>query len=170
YVQIGNPESDPVSVRAGRQSFNFGEGRLVADPNWSNVGRSFDGLRTTFRYHKFRIDAFTGASNKIYTDGFDTPTPGEHFHGLYGSIDKLIPNATIEPYLFWKLEHNVKGEIAKAGNLDEKTAGLRWVGKLPLGFDYGWEMAMQRGRQANERLSAWAGHWVAGYTLDDKLH
>ena len=89
---------------------------------------------------------------------------------MYGSIDKVIPNATLEPYLFWRLEHNVKGEVTKAGNLDAKTAGLRWVGKLPLGFDYGLEMAVQRGWQANETLSAWAGHWVLGHTLADTRH
>jgi Alginate export len=170
FVQIGNSEQGPVSLRAGRQSLAFGEGRLVSDPGWSNVGRTFDGLRATFRYHNIRVDAFTGASDKIYTDGFDTPTPGEHFHGVYGSIDKVIPDATVEPYLFWKLEHNVKGEVTKAGNLDEKTAGVRWVGKLPLGFDYGLEMAVQRGRQANEPQSAWAGHWVLGHTLADTRH
>lgn len=168
YVQIGDSESGPASLRAGRQGLSFGEGRLVADSNWSNVGRTFDGLRVTLRYRRFRVDAFTGASDKIYTDGFDVPTPAEHFHGVYGSIDKVIPNATLEPYLFWRLEHNVKGEVAKAGNLDAKTVGLRWVGKLPLGFDYGLEMAMQRGRQANEPVSAWAGHWVIGHTLADK--
>lgn len=170
YVQLGNSEAGPVILRAGRQSLAFGEGRLVADPNWSNVGRTFDGLRVTLRYHKVRLDAFTGASDKIYTDGFDTPTPGEHFHGLYGSIDKVIPNATVEPYLFWKLEHNVKGEVTKAGNLDVKTAGLRWVGKLPLGFDYGMEMAVQRGWQANEPISAWASHLVVGHTLPNAKH
>jgi hypothetical protein len=170
YVQIGDSETGPVSLRAGRQSIALGEGRLVADPNWSNVGRTFDGLRVNLRYRKVRVDAFTGASDKIYTDGFDTPVPGEHFHGVYGSINKVIPNATLEPYLFWRLEHNVKGELTKTGNLDEKTAGLRWVGKLPLGFDYGLEMAMQRGRQANEPVSAWAGHWVLGHTLADTRH
>ncbi|HYL73640.1 MAG TPA: alginate export family protein [Bryobacteraceae bacterium] len=170
YVQIGNSESSPVSLRAGRQGFTFGEGRLLADPGWSNVGRSLDGVRVTLRYRRIRLDAFSGISDKIYTDGFDTPTPGEHFHGLYGSIDKLIPNSTIEPYLFWRLEHNVKGEVIKTGNLDARTAGLRWVGKLPLGFDYGLEMAIERGRQANELLSAWAGHWVVGHTLADAKH
>lgn len=165
YVQIGHPEANLISLRAGRQSFVFGEGRLVADPNWSNVGRTFDGMRLTLQYRKFRVDAFGGASDKVTTDGFDTPTPGEHFYGLYGSLEKVIPLATLEPYLFWKLEHNVKGEIVKTGNLDTRTAGFRWFGKLPLHLDYSLEMAAQRGRQAEEPVSAWASHLVIGYTL-----
>lgn len=50
YVQIGEAESGWISVRAGRQSLSFGEGRLVADPNWSNVGRTLDGVRVTVHY------------------------------------------------------------------------------------------------------------------------
>jgi hypothetical protein len=82
----------------------------------------------------------------------------------------VIPNATIEPYLFWKMEHNVKGEIVKTGDLDEKTVGLRWVGKLPFGFDYGMESALQRGTQANGPISAWATHLVTGFTLPNAQH
>ena len=44
YVQFGNPGDSPVSLRAGRQGLAFGEGRLLADPNWSNTGRTFDGV------------------------------------------------------------------------------------------------------------------------------
>jgi hypothetical protein len=164
YLQIGDSESGLVSLRAGRQGLTFGEGRLLADPNWSNVGRTFDGLRATFRYRKLRVDVFSGASDKVCIDGFDTTVPAEHFHGIHGLLDKAIRNATVESYLFWKLEHGVKGELVRSGNLDLKTAGLRWVGKLPFGFDYGLELAIQQGRQANERASASAGHWVLGRT------
>jgi hypothetical protein len=134
------------------------------------VGRSYDAVRLILRYRKFRLDVFSGASDKIYTNGFATPTPGQHFDGLYGSIEKWIPNSTLEPYLFWRLEKQVKGENSKSGNLDEKTAGLRWVGKLPFGFDYGMESAVQRGWLANEPISAWATHLVVGHTLPDARH
>ena len=127
----------------------------------------FDGLRLTFRHRAIRVDAFSGTSDKISSDGFDTLTPGQHFHGLYGSIGNVIPNATVEPYVLWRLEHNVRGEIVKSGNMDIKTAGLRWTGKLPLRFDYGMETAFQRGVIADEPESAWATHWVIGYTLPD---
>jgi hypothetical protein len=170
YVQFGNSETGMVSLRAGRQPLDFGEGRLVADPQWSNVGRSFDAARLTLRYRKLKVDAFSGASDKIYADGFSTPTPGEHFDGVYGSLDKVIPNSTIEPYVFWKMEHNVKGELVKSGDLSEKTAGIRWVGKLPVGFDYGMESALQRGTQATEPISAWATHVVLGNTLPNARH
>lgn len=174
YVQLGNSEEGPISLRAGRQSLDFGEGRLVADPNWSNVGKSFDAIRLILRYrNKLRLDAFTGASDKIYIYGFAAPTAGEHFDGLYGSVDKVIPHATIQPYVFWKMEHNVKGDlgsVVKAGNLSEWTGGVRWVGTLPYGFDYGMESALQRGSQSIEPISAWATHLTTGFTIPNAQH
>ncbi|MGA9586863.1 MAG: alginate export family protein [Terracidiphilus sp.] len=170
YVNIGNSESGPFSLRAGRQGLDFGEGRLLADPNWSNVGRSFDAVRLTLQHGGFRADFFSGASDKICPDGYASPTPGEHLDGAYLSSGRIIPKAIVEPYLFWKMEHNLKGELVKTGNLDEKTAGLRLVGKFLFGLDYGMESAMQRGSLGVEPISAWATHIVAGFSLPDIQH
>ncbi|MGC4050579.1 MAG: alginate export family protein [Paludibaculum sp.] len=165
YLQIGDSESSVLSIRAGRQGLSFGEGRLVADPNWSNVGRTLDGVRVTVRYKGVRLDASSGIFDRVYTDGFDMPVPGQHFHGINGLLDRLIPNAVLEPYLFWRLEHGLPGEKSGPGQLDTKTAGLRWAGKLPGRMDYSAEVAFQRGLYAGEPVSAWAGHWLAGHTL-----
>src|SRR5262249_3415049 len=37
-------------------------------------------------------------------------------------------------------------------------------GKLPANLDYGLEMARQDGSLGSDDISAWAGHWVLGYT------
>ena len=169
YVQIG-AEEGVATLRAGRQSLDFGDGRLVADPNWSNVGKSFDAARLTLRHALLRLDLFTGASVKAAPVDFDEPTPGEHFHGAYGSLGGLLPKATIQPYMFWRLEHGYKSESGKLGNLDEKTIGLRWAGGLPIGFDYTAEVAGQTGSSAGDRIGAWMGHWVVGHTLPDAVH
>lgn len=41
------------------------------------------------------------------------------------------------------------------------------MGKLPAGFDYGVEIASQRGRYAGDRIGAWASHFVLGHILPD---
>ncbi len=143
---------------------------MLADPNWSNVGRSFDGGRVTLRRGAKKVDLFSGIAVKGDPTGFNYSTPGEHFHGVYGSLGKMIPNATIEPYLFWRLEHGYKNERGQLGHLDEKSIGFRWVGTLPYGFDYGAEMAKQLGSYAGDPVKAWAGHWVVGHTLPDTRH
>lgn len=169
YAQVGREEG-PVMLRAGRQSLDFGEGRLLADPNWSNVGRTFDAARLTLRQGLLKVDLFTAASVKVNPAGFDLPCPGEHFDGAYGSLGGLVKDATIEPYIFWRMEHRQKSESGKLGNLDEKTAGFRWTGKLPAGFDYTSEIAGQTGSSAGDGIGAWTGHWVLGNTLPDARH
>jgi hypothetical protein len=166
YLELGDPDSRTLSLRAGRQEINFGDQRLVGGTNWSNNARTFDAVRATVRYHGYRLDAFAASVVVANPDGLDRPNPGDNLHGLYGGIEKLVPRAVIEPYLFWRLSPRQTAETGVRGNLDSKTAGVRWVGKLPPRFDYGAEMAMQRGSLGPDRVRAWAGHWVAGYTLD----
>ena len=169
YVQFGGEER-PVTLRAGRQSLDFGEGRLLADPNWSNVGKSFDAARLTLRHNLLKLDLFTAAAVKVDPVNFDEPTPGEHFDGAYGSIGGLVPNATVEPYVFWRMEHGYKSETGKLGNLSEQTVGFRWTGKLPIGFDYTSEIAGQTGSWSTDHIAAWMGHWVLGHTLPNATH
>jgi len=169
YMELGKAEGFVV-LRAGRQGLDFGDGRLLADPNWSNVGKSFDAARLTLRKQKYKVDLFTAASVKVDQMNFDEPAPGEHFDGIYGQVRNPIPETVIEPYVFWRLEHHYKNEGGKQGNLDEKTYGFRLAGKLPFGVDYTGEMALQNGSWAGDRIGAWMGHWVVGETFSGGGH
>ena len=168
YLQIGTEEG-PVMLRGGRLPLAFGEGRVLADPGWSNVGRTFDGGRVSVHGGPVRVDLFTGDVVKVDTMGCNQPTPGSHFHGLYGTIGQIVPNATIEPYLLWRLDSGFRSESGLKGNLDEKTLGIRFAGKLRA-FDWGVEMANQIGTSAGDPLRSWAGHWAGGYTLPNKRY
>lgn len=156
YVQIGDVEKGPLSVRAGRQELDFGDQRLVGSSNWSNVARTFDAVRATARYRGVRVDAF--ASSVVVPDrnAFDRPVTGSNLHGLYGTVTTLVPRASVEPYVFWRVA---------PGRISFQTWGVRWVGTLPANFDYGTEMVLQRGRYGAGAIDAGAGHWVLGYTV-----
>ncbi len=169
YAQVGLDDGR-MTVRVGRQGLDFGDGRLLADPNWSNVGRSFDAARLTLRRGAVKVDLFSGIAVRVNQLDFDQSTPGGHFHGAYGSMGGLIPHATVEPYFFWRLEHNYKCESGTTGNLDERTFGVRVSGTLPLNLDYASETASQKGSYANDGVSAWTGRWVLGETLPDTRH
>ncbi len=167
YMELGDTENGTVALRAGRQLFSWGEGRLVADSRWSFPGRSFDAVRLTLRHAGYRLDAFAASVVQIkpaVNSGFTAPTFGNNIHGLYGGIDRLVPKATIEPYVFWRIGALVNGEDKKPGDLNFKAYGVRWVGKLPDGFDYGTEIVDERGKVADSEFRTWAGHWVLGHT------
>ena len=163
YIEFGT-ESSHAALRVGRQPLMFGEQRLFGDPDWSNVGRTFDAARLTLRSSWGKADLFMGAYVKIDPVSFSEPVPSQHLDGIYGTLSKIVPNGSVEPYVYWRLEHSFKNELGKLGNLDEKTAGLRLAGKMPYAFDYSIDSAFQRGSYAGDPIAAWATHWLLGWT------
>lgn len=167
YMEVGDAEKGSVAVKAGRQIFYWGEGRLVADSRWSMPGRSFDAVRVTLRHDGYRLDAFAASVVQIIpatNTGFSSPRLGNNIHGLYGGIEKLVPKAVIEPYVFWRIGASVTGEDKRKGDLNFKAYGFRWNGGLPDDFDYAIEIVDERGKVADSDFNAWAGHWVLGRT------
>jgi hypothetical protein len=166
YVEIGDPENKIFGLRVGRQELNFGDQRLIGASPWTNVGRVFDAVRGTIRYDGYRLDMFASSVVNPVTGTWDHHLQGNNLHGLYGGIEKLIPNATLEPYVLWRLQPRVKNEAGVVANMDEKVLGTRLIGKLPAGFDYGTEMVREFGSVGSDQIKAWAGHWVVGDTFN----
>lgn len=164
YIELGDSEKGTFGLRAGRQELAFGDQRLIGSSPWTNIERVFDAVRGTVRYDGYRVDVFTSSVVNAVTGTWDHHQQGNNLHGIYGGIEKLVPRATIEPYILWRVQPGVKNEAGVVAHLDEKVAGVRWVGKLPLGFDYGTEMVREFGSLGSDRIQSWAGHWVAGRT------
>jgi hypothetical protein len=165
YAEFGDGERSHVGLRFGRQEINLGEERLVGASPWTNTTRTFDAVRAMFRAGRFRLDAFAASPVALHDGDVGDHQPGNNLHGLYGGLENVVPRSTIEPYLFWRLSQRQKTETGTIGNLDFTTVGVRWVGKLPYRFDYSLEVARQQGSLGTDRIDAWAGHWVLGYTL-----
>jgi hypothetical protein len=159
YADVGDMQKGSVAVRGGRQELVFGEQRLIGHLNWTNTARSFDGVRATFRRGAYQVDVFGASVVRIQADSFDESGNGNKLGGAYGALSALVPNAVVEPYFFWRADRGLRTETAATGNLDQKTIGTRFNGRLPAGLDYGVEMAVQNGSLGSDSISAWAGHW-----------
>ena len=171
YVEIGDIEKGTVGFRAGRQELAFGDERLIGNANWLNTARSFDGLRGTYRRKGYRLDAFASRVVRLQDRELDWETPGNNFYGIYGGLEQLVPKAIVEPYFLWRRSSGLKTETGTPGISNFATVGFRWVGKLPANWDYGVEAAKQNGSLGTDSISAWAGHWVLGYSLASaRLH
>lgn len=153
-------------LRLGRQSLVFGEGRVLADPGWSNTGRTFDAARFTLQNSKTSVDLFSGMVVRLRPDaGFNRPERGSYLHGVYAVLKGLAPGAVIEPYLLWRIERNFQDERETAGKMSQRTVGFRWARSPGQGFDYEVELIGQTGARAGDRVRAWAGNWTLGKTL-----
>jgi hypothetical protein len=148
-----------------RQELVFGEMRLIGHLNWTNTARSFDAARLTLQRGKFKVDLFSAAVVNLREGTADKSSGGNDIHGAYGSITKVVPNATIEPYMLWRLARGTKTELGLPGKTDRKVYGVRFVGKLPANFDYNIETVGQTGSVGSDDVRAYASHAVLGYTL-----
>jgi hypothetical protein len=166
YLELGDSEKKTFGLRVGRQEILLGDQRLVGNSNWFNVPRVFDAVRLTIRHNGYRLHAFASNVVQPVNGEFDRPfrQKADNFCGVYGGLEKIVPHAVVEPYVFWRVTRNLLTELSRPGNRDFKTVGVRWVGTLPSNFDYQLEMAAQRGSLGTDRIAAWAGHWLLGYS------
>ena len=158
FADIGDAKA-PFAARLGRQELAFGEQRLLGHLAWVNTGRTWDAARMILRAKGWQADVFGASLVRSLPNEFDKSGNGNRLAGVYAASPKVIPQASVEPYLFWRRDVNLRSELTTIGDLSQTTMGVRVAGKLPARLDYGVEMAMQRGSLAADSVNAWAGHW-----------
>jgi len=167
YATVGDADSSWITATAGREILSFGDERVIGPSDWLNMGRTFDTARIDLHATGLQVAVFA-ASVIIARDGvIDHHIQGNNLYGMYASLDKLIPHATLEPYLLWRvapaglrLAENGSG----LGALSEVTGGARLAGTVgPLDFDA--EMNKQTGSLGPKTIDAWGGHWNAGVVI-----
>jgi hypothetical protein len=166
YLELGDTIKGPIGFRVGRQELAFGEERLIGPSDWLNTPRFFEAARLTLRHGRYHVDAFASSVIVVQADNYSKAQPPNNLHGLYGGIDNLIPNSTIEPYVLWRLQRNQRTEEGRLGNMDYKVGGIRWAGRAPGILDYSVEMLTEHGALGIDSIGAWGGHWLVGRTFD----
>jgi hypothetical protein len=158
FADIGDGKAS-LAARLGRQELAFGEQRLLGHLAWVNTGRSWDAARVIVRAKGWQADVFGASLVRSLPDAFDKSGNGNRLAGVYAVSPKVIPQAAVEPYLFWRRDVNLRSELTTVGDLSQTTMGVRIAGRLPARLDYGVEMVVQRGSLAADSVKAWAGHW-----------
>ena len=171
YVQVGNASKGWFDFVAGREILAFGGERLVGPSDWLNMGRTFDVLRLNLHQSWFRLSLFA-SSVIIARDGVvDHHYEGNNLYGAYGSMTHVIPGATFEPFIFWRIAPPGLhlNENAGRGALNEATVGARVVGRAYAGTQYEVEMARQAGSLGPDSIDSWAGHWKLSRPLGSRI-
>jgi hypothetical protein len=90
---------------------------------------------------------------------------GDNLHGVWANMPKLLPSMVVEPYVLWRTTRGLRTEGNVLAKRDFKTYGIRFVGKVgKTPWDYNIEMNKQLGHLGTDDISAFAGHWMLGYT------
>jgi hypothetical protein len=171
YVEAARDRGPGLSI--GRQMLNYGEGRLLGTPQWSNLSRTYDVARAWYRFPKARIEALLVSPVTVRTDGFNRPELGQRVWGTYDSFPDFVGKHLLEAYAL-RHDQNRPGGFAggdRAHGTDKlgvNTFGFRLAGPLAKAARYSVEAAAQNGKigPATQRAMAWfasaARHWTPG--------
>src|SRR5262249_8453347 len=151
----------------GRQLIDYNS-TLIANSEWRNQGRSYDGVVTNIHVDRFRVGIFAGSVVNPLDAGISHHLEGNNIYGIYGAIDRTLPKSAIEPFVLWRVAPSVGVENVpkvKTGRLDEKAYGLRIRGfDIARHIDYRAEYVRETGSAGPNDLHAWATTLGAGYT------
>lgn len=158
FADLGSSRG-PIAVRIGRQELAYGDQRLIGHVSWLNAARTFDGAKVTLRRKGFQTDLFATSVVRHLPGELDRSGNGNVFAGAYTTMSALVPKSTVEPFVLYRADRNLRSEAGPLANLRAVTIGARWIGQLPARFDYNTEMAVQTGSLGSDSVRAWAGHW-----------
>jgi Alginate export len=168
YVEFGDPEKQWISVRVGRQLINYNN-TIIADSEWRDQGRSYDAVVTNLHYDRYRLGVFAASAVVPLSEGTSHHQEGNNIYGAYGSIDHPIPNASLEPFILWRVQPSVAIETtaaSKTGRQNEKAYGIRFKGVALKSLDYMLEWVGERGNDGPNGINAWGLTLGAGYRVD----
>jgi hypothetical protein len=169
YIQVGSSTSGWGDAVAGRQVLRFGDERVIGPSDWINVGRTFDVARVDLHHPGYEVAVFGSSVVPGSNTFLHRAIPGNNFYGIYGSFKNIIPHATFEPYVLWRLAPGNFGlpETVGRGHLNEVTIGLHVKGTLPGELDYDTEFDGQKGSLGPSSIGAWAGYVGLGKTFSN---
>lgn len=167
YAQIGNPETSPITIRVGRQEIDYNN-TIIANSEWRNQGRSYDGVVANIHLDRFRIGLFAASVVNPLDSGISHHLQGNNIYGYYGGIDRVLPKSAIEPFVLWRVAPSVGVENVpkvKTGRLNEVAYGFRVRGKEIHNFDYRAELIREVGSAGTNPIFAWATTDGIGYAV-----
>jgi len=154
YFELTSRASGVVrSIRAGRQEITLGNERLVGPVNWSNTGRSFDGVRISLAPdvpdNRWNITGFAAiVEERGRHFGSPTPVVGAPDHGLLGvyGTRRASPTMTLDATLLYDADASYRSYVgARRATLDARIRSTRPASAFPIGVEL--ETAVQTGRQ-----------------------
>jgi hypothetical protein len=167
YAQFGDPETQPITLRVGRQILDYNN-TILSNSEWRDQARSFDAVVTDIHWDQFRASFFAASAVVPEADGLTHHQEGNNIYGDYNTITHVIPRSKIEPFVLWRVQPSVAivtTAKVKTGHQDEQAYGLRIAGREISNFDYRAEVIREGGSDGPDTIKAWATTLGAGYTV-----
>ncbi len=168
FVDVTAPLGGPASarLRVGRQSFLFGNQRLVSPLLWINVWNAWDGVSGRVAIGEWTVDAFHAAYVQIDRTSWNERDDDRLLYGVYATKAAPKDGRGLDLYALG----NTRPDVAVNGSSgDERrwTLGARSFGSLGAAFDGELEGAWQTGEVGGADVDAWFVSSVVGRTFAD---
>jgi hypothetical protein len=161
YIELFPVRKTGFGAVFGRQMLDYGEGRVIGTPQWSNTSRTYDTGRLFYRTTKARYELLMVSPVKVLPDKFNVPDLGERVWGTYSTFAGVWRRASVDWYALRHSQNKIGG-FASAGTLGTNSFGGRFYGPLPRSLAYSLEVIGQGGHIGLRNQRAYA--WFAGLT------
>jgi len=163
YIKLNKFIRNDLSMQVGRFEAAYGRQRLIGPVGWSNVGRTFDGIRFSCEKENRKLDLF---SLKVREGSFWlVPTHEDWvFYGLYGTfMEKKLDLF----FLFdWDQQENGNGTDA----LRRYTTGFYYNRVLEERLNFEMDAAFQGGKEEKDKIAAFMLAGDLAYKLEGALN
>lgn len=149
----------PVSIKAGRQAFEYLDRRLISRNEWRNTANTFQGIRATIgqQANDWQVDVFSLKPIQRFGNRLDEVDHAQDFYGVLLDWRRWSNIVTLQPYYLLltqdgaKVKYDTNGALATASaKVDREihTLGLRAYGVIAkTGWDYDLSYSQQWGNQ-----------------------
>jgi hypothetical protein len=170
WVEVRGSAARPAFLRVGRQAVTWGDGRLLANADWSPVARTLDAARghASFGLFDFELLAAILEAPQPLGAAFGHPTgPASSGSELYGAqvAASVAPLLKAELSLLARVR---RSPVLTSGDGETYVSSLRVFGGPGGGWRYAVEGAFELSRPitTSKATPAWAGAGYLEKTLD----
>jgi hypothetical protein len=163
-----NQNRDSVLVRLGRQDLRYGAERLIGVSDWTNVRRTFEGVRGSIGFGNNTLDLFWVWPVKVQKESLNEGDDNTNFAGIYDVIS--LPafmrdaNSKLDIYGLWLGRDNTNSSPLPSNDSDTYTVGAHFFSR-PMPWDVDLEGDYQFGDSAGNDIRAWSFASEVGYNL-----
>jgi len=163
-----NNDKDRGMIRAGRQDLIYGAQRLIGVSDWTNVRRTFDGVRGSIGIGNQTIDAFWVRPVVVDKERMNSSDDNTNFAGIYDviSLPDFMREARtkLDLYALWLGHDNTLPPGGPSNDSDTYTLGAHLFTN-PKPWDLDVEADYQLGTFSSNDIRAWSFAIEGGYTF-----
>jgi len=173
FIDVTLPlgSSASFTLRGGRQVIVFGAERLIGVSDFTNVRRTFDGVRGTLTTPGNTLDVFYARPVRVLPYNLDDDVPDTCIAGVYDTLE--LPGVweaakpKLEMYAFYVNRQSITFNQTAAGE-ERYTFGARLTAH-PKPFDFDLEPDYQVGRFNGQATRSFSVAAIAGYTFEQAM-